>query len=448
MDSKPGSPQKRKRLYEHRIRLFSTLLASPFAIVSLAFIVNTSWTPQSKTIVIVLLLLLWLILEAALHDQIIRPLQTLTNVVASLREDDFSFRARGSDPEDALGELALEVNTLADALALQRSSALEASELLKRVVEEIDVPLYTFDPQGALRFVNAAGATLLQRSPGELLGRTSDVIGLEPYLQGEASTVAAAGSRWLVRRRSFRERGVPHTLIILADVSHALREEERTAWQRLIRVLGHELSNSLTPIKSIAGSLRERASSLPAGVVTHDFEKGLHIIETRAAALHRFIQGYRQLAQLPTPSLRSTDLRSLIERSAGLELRLPVTLVGGPDTTVQVDPDQIEQLLINLIRNAADAALLRSTKEAAVDIRWALNGSSVAVDVMDNGDGLLNPENAFVPFYTTKPAGSGIGLVLSRQIAEAHAGSVVLRNREGTQGCIASLKLPIRGTTP
>jgi nitrogen fixation/metabolism regulation signal transduction histidine kinase len=216
----------------------------------------------------------------------------------------------------------------------------------------------------------------------------------------------------------------------------------------LIRVLGHELNNSLAPIKSIAGSLAERARSAPLSDEQHqDFEHGLGIIENRAASLNRFLQAYRQLAQMPSPVLREAEIGPIVTRVAGLETRLKVTVIAGPAIVLMVDPDQIEQMLINLVKNATDAALVSEGSmgerhNPEVTISWTDGESEIVLSVEDNGEGLLNPANVFVPFYTTKPNGTGIGLVLSRQIVEAHGGSLTLTNRKNHRGCEAWVTLP------
>jgi nitrogen fixation/metabolism regulation signal transduction histidine kinase len=330
------------------------------------------------------------------------------------------------------------------------------------VVEEVDIPLFAFDPEHVLRLVNSAGERLLQLPAVRLLGRDAQELGLKDFLTTGDRLVAfpanVSQTRWLVRRSSFRQNGVPHTLVVLSDVSRALREEERNAWQRLVRVLGHELNNSLTPIKSIAGTLRARISQPTVGSQERqDFARGLEIIETRAASLGRFLQAYRQLAQMPSPVLCKTKLSPIADRVAKLETRVEVKVVSDPEVELLVDPDQFEQMLINLVRNAAEAALeltSASNKQVAtsstvaldiapeVTVSWKVTEADVVLTVEDNGPGLLDSGNLFTPFYTTKPAGNGVGLVLSRQIVEAHGGTLDLSNRTDKPGCIARVALP------
>jgi two-component system, NtrC family, nitrogen regulation sensor histidine kinase NtrY len=457
--SRKRSQKRTHLLYEKRVSLFSLLVALPSLVTSGILLWSQSWSLESKLSVFFGELFAWWVLAMMLQEQAIRPLQTLANVIAALREEDYSFRARGAATDDALGELSLEVNSLADLLADQRIRAIEAGALLRRVVEEIDVPLFAFDPNHVLQLVNTAGERLLQQPSVRLLGRTAEQIELAGCLSAENGTIVPLprdnpNSRWLVRSSMFREKGVPHKLIVLSDVSRALREEERKAWQRLIRVLGHELNNSLTPIMSIAGSLRARLSGAPlAPEQRRDFDRGLEIVETRSGSLNRFLQAYRQLAQMPPPVVRRVAILPIMERVSGLETRLSVSVHGSPETMVTVDPDQIEQLLINLVRNAVEAALEtdHSANPESGDARAVVpivamlcvsEEDRVVVAIEDNGPGILNPSNAFVPFYTTKPSGSGIGLALSRQIVEAHGGSIELANRSSGRGCEVRVVLP------
>jgi len=381
----------------------------------------------------------------SVREHVMRPLQTMTNLLAALREGDYSIRARGARADDALGEALLEINELGETLRLQRLGAFEATALLRTIMAEIDVAVFTFDPERRLRLVNRAGENLLGQPMDKLLGRRARDLGLEVCCDADEDapiTLSFPGGtgRWGVRRSSFREHGLPHELLVLTDLSRTLREEERNAWQRLVRVIGHEMNNSLAPIKSIAGSLETLIRrDPPPPDWRDDARSGLNIIATRAESLSRFMQAYARLARLPPPQKEDVDLAGLVRRVASLETRLAVRVVNGPDVVIQADAAQLEQLLINILHNAADASLETA---GTVATGWRDMSECVEVFVRDTGPGIMNPTNLFVPFFTTKPGGSGIGLALSRQIAEAHGGSLTLANRNGQPGCEALLRLP------
>ena len=382
---------------------------------------------------------------SAARDHVIHPLQTMSNLLTALREGDYSIRARGARADDALGEVLLEVNTLGETLRVQRLGAFEATALLRTIMAEIEVSVFTFDPDRRLRLVNRAGEILLGQPIDKLLGRNADSLGLGPCFdvdQDEPLSLSFPGGsgRWRVGRSTFRERGLPHELVVLTDLSRTLREEERRAWQRIVRVLGHEMNNSLAPIKSLAGSLENllRREPMPRDW-KEDAESGLKSIGSRADSLSRFMQAYTRLAKLPPPQMEAVDLGELVQRVANLEPRLRVNVVAGPKLQIRADAAQIEQVLINLVHNAVDAAL---ETHGNVFIRWLEAGDYIEVIVKDEGPGIMNPTNLFVPFFTTKPEGSGIGLTLSRQIAEAHDGTLSLSNRSDRSGAEAVLRLP------
>lgn len=447
----------RRRLhYEYKIRVWLAVFSVPI----IGCVAVLAYTQSSSLLVAAcsasVTSVVCAIAATYFFDQLIRPLQTLANVVSALREDDFSFRARGARRGDSLGDLAMEINALAGTLQKQRSSARDALTLVERVMTSMQSPVLAFDSSSHLRLLNPAAESALGLSRQTSLGQTAESLEVEGLLAtadeglyaNERPTMRSRSGdvRWSVRRTTFRLHGIPHTLFVLSDVAAALREEERLAWQRLIRVLSHEINNSLTPIKSIAGSLRSRLPDL-AGAQSdsnQDMRRGLVVIEERAASLNRFLQAYQQLMRLPEPHLRSVSLGALLEQIVLLETRLPARIDPGPPVVLRADPDQLQQMLINLIRNAADAALEPThARSADVCITWKLGPDAAMIQIIDNGLGLMNPENLFVPFYTTKPHGSGIGLVLAQQIAIAHKGSVSLHNHPDAVGCVAEVRLPL-----
>jgi nitrogen fixation/metabolism regulation signal transduction histidine kinase len=435
--------------HERHVLLLALAAGLPGTLASLGFLLFGGYSTKVQWTLGALVVGFWLGFALATREAVVRPLQTLSNLLAALREEDFSFRARVSRREDALAQAMAEVNALAQTLREQRLGALEATALLRKVMEEIDVAVFTFDGESRLRLLNRAAERALARPAEQVLGLTAAELGLADALAGQIPrvvelTLPGESGRFEVGRGTFRQGGLPHQLLVLANVSRALRDEERQAWQRLIRVLGHELNNSLAPIKSVAGSLESLLERQPRPPDwEEDLRRGLAVIGARAESLTRFTAAYSRLARLPRPQIGPVRVGDVVRRVAGLETRVAVAVAPGPDLTVRADGDQIEQLLINLMRNAADAAI---ETHGGVRVSWGLVTStprSLEIFVDDEGPGLPQTANLFVPFFTTKPQGSGIGLVLSRQIAEAHGGSLTLENRAPLPGCRARLRLPL-----
>jgi two-component system nitrogen regulation sensor histidine kinase NtrY len=403
------APPRRSRLsHDQRILLMALAAALPGTLISLIFLWTGPYTAKVQWTLTVLIVTFCLGFAFALRERVVLPLQTLSNLLAALGEGDFSIRARGARGGDALGEVMIEVNALVETLRHQRLESLEATTLLRKVMAEIDVAVYTFDEERQLRFVNRAGARLLGHPAERLLDRSADELGLDQYLAGVAPRVINTAfpggvGRWEVRRSQFRQGGLPHELLVLSDLSRPLREEERQAFQRLIRVIGHEMNNSLAPIKSIAGSLSAIIDrDPPPSDWKEDVTRGLAVIASRSESLSRFMSAYARLAKLPPPKLAPIDVATFVDQVVTLEKAHQIRVQPGPDLTIQGDRDQLEQLLINLIRNALDA--VRETA-GGVTIGWdrlqAASPPSVELWVEDEGPGLANTGNLFVPFFTT-----------------------------------------------
>jgi two-component system, NtrC family, nitrogen regulation sensor histidine kinase NtrY len=437
---------KKELGHESRVLLYSVLAGLPGSIIALIFLWSSNHPPRVQWTLTILILLFWFGFALALRGRIAYPLQTVSNLLAALREGDYSIRMKKPRTHDSLYDVITEVNELGETLREQRLGALEATALLSTVMGQIEVAIFAFDHNQILRLVNRAGERLLAQPAERLIGRTAEELNLAACLEGEVprtmEMIFPGGvGRWEVHRSTFRQGGLPHELVVLSDLSRALREEERQAWQRIIRVLGHELNNSLAPIKSIAGSLENllNQNSLPEDWKS-DTQRGLSVIGSRAESLSNFMQSYANLARLPEPKLQPVNVGDWIRHVARLETRMPVEVEEGTPITIQGDRDQLEQLLINLIRNAVDASAETGGK---VRVGWSRSGTNLEVWVEDEGPGIANPANVFVPFFTTKPGGSGIGLVLCRQIAEAHGGRVALENRTPLRGARARLFLPL-----
>ncbi|MDQ2842778.1 MAG: ATP-binding protein [Acidobacteriota bacterium] len=432
--------------HDARVLLLALLAGLPGVAATAILLAAKGFSGRVQWTIDLLVVLFWVSCSFAARGRVAGPLRTLANLLEAMREGDYSIRARVENPREPLGEVMQQVNAMAATLRDQRLGAVEATALLRKVMEEIEVAAFAFDPQQSLRLVNRAGERLLGKPAERLLAKNAASLGLAEYLAGGTEqtiqrSFPGGNGRWGVRRSQFREGGVPHQLLVVTDLTRPLREEELQAWQRLVRVLGHELNNSLTPIKSIAQSLENLMKTDPRPEDwRQDMARGLNVIATRSESLSRFMSAYARLAKLPPPKFGPVEINALVRRVSTLETRLPVFFEECPPLTIQGDPDQLEQVLINLIRNGVDAAQETSGR---VFIRHERTINTVEIAVRDEGTGLSNTNNLFVPFFTTKRGGSGIGLVLSRQIAEAHGGTLTLQNAGDGPGCIAILSLPL-----
>ena len=437
--------------YEHRILIFALMTGLVGSVISLLLLWSTDYTTRTRLALTLLLLLSWLGFTFALKAKVVFPLRTLSNLLGALREGDYSLQARGARYGDALGEVISEINALAESLREQRLGAIEATALLRKIMAEINVAMFGFDSDKKLQLVNDNGKRLLGRSDEQLLCCPANELGLADCLDGATPRIVDLAfpggfGRWELRRGSYREGGLSHQLIFLSDLTRTLHEEERLAWKRLIQILRHEISNSLAPIQSVAQSLQTLLSQQPHPKDWEDdLGKGLDIIAERSETLHRFIESYSQLTHLPEPNVSEVDVKALVRHVAGLEGRMVVSVIAGPDVVIRADRDQLEQLLINVVNNSVEASLeSKPNGEGQVLVSWQTDGEQLQVWIEDDGPGIDEAKDPFVPFYTSKPQGLGIGLALSRQIAEVHGGSLTLENRQDETGCRAYLRLPLK----
>jgi nitrogen fixation/metabolism regulation signal transduction histidine kinase len=429
--------------YERRIVGTALLAVVPLAVAAVLLVWAGDF-PEIVTWTVALLIGATLgVATIAIYEVVAYPLRTVANVISAVREEDYSIRAREARDGAILGEIMLELNDLSATMRRRHLAALEAAALVRAVISEVDAAIFAFDAESRLELVNRAGERLLADT---VIGRTAEELGVSDLLQlDEAATVersfGGVSARWSVRVSVFRREGQTHRLLVVADISRALRQEEIRAWQRVVRVLGHELNNSLAPIKSIAGTLEEAVAMEKSETPLHaNLTRGLSVISRRADSLARFLSVYSELARLPEPTLRTIELDAVVRRAVALDRRIDVAVAGGPVVRIEADEDQLEQAVINVIKNAIDASLETG---GGVSVQWRASGDAAELSIVDDGPGLASTANVFTPFFTTKPGGSGIGLVLSRQIAEAHGGTLELRNRSEGGGCEAVLRIPL-----
>jgi nitrogen fixation/metabolism regulation signal transduction histidine kinase len=393
----------------------------------------------------------WLIFLGLFYYSGIRPWQSVANILMSFREDDFSIKSAENNSSDVVNTVLKELNRISDHLQYNRINMHETQKLLSRILAEVDLAVFLFDDKQELVMANRYATHLYNQTPNDLTGQSVEQLGLTfAKLAAHTSThqhqFPQHKSRWLVKHSSYRQQGLPYQFIMLADIGENLRREELDAWHKLTRILSHEINNALTPLKMTVGSMKRTLdkTELYSGW-QGDFKENMGIIDNRIDNLNRLVKSYSQLSRLPQPNKSKASFNTLLQQISNtyqndnVKVTLPKT-----DITAEFDSAQLEQVLVNLTKNAIEASHDNIDGNAnKICISTHLEPKQFIIYIDDFGTGVENIDNLFVPYFTTKAEGSGIGLVVSRQIIEAHGGSLELTNRLNQQGCRAKVRMPI-----
>lgn len=427
--------------------LYGIVLSSAPWIVVFFLLLRGSQLDSLSTITIIsFVVITWLLVLISVLHRLTNHWNSLANILQSFRHEDYSIIARQFSPDDSLGLVYYELNRFAQELGAEKKQSAESKHLLQRVLENVNVAIFLFDDQQQLVMVNKEGASLLGQTQEKLLHKNIQELDLEfAYLAADTTTHEHAfptkKGQWLVKHSTYRDAGVRHSILFLADISHNLKQEERTAWQRLIRILSHEINNAIAPLTTTTDSLKrlinKEAINEP---LKSNLNEGLDIIDRRAHNLRRHVNSYSDISRLPNPIMMPMKVEATFQRVKEIFNDQNIEVVDNCKLTIHADESQLEQVLVNLIKNALEA----SPKDAApISLRCHSSNTQLRIEVEDHGKGVENTKNLFIPFFTTKKDGSGIGLFISMQIIQAHGGTLSLENKHGSPGCIATIALPL-----
>ena len=443
--------RQNKKSFEVQLTQLSLLTSIPLFLLLVAVMIYANISVYLILLTVLISSLVMVYSHSKLHQKSAYQFRSLSNLLDAMVQGDYSLRARPSDGDEALNELVDSINSLSLRLNKQRIETTESQLLLTTVINHIDVAILALNENNELVLTNPAAKKLLQ-IPAELqefdlIKSFSQFDQIAAMNSGNSQVMSLSFAnqqgKFNVHLEEYRENGKPQKLVFVTDVSTMLRSEERNAWQALVRVISHEINNSLAPIASLSQSLR-RLLARKEDLESHKdyLVEGLSIISQRSNSLTEFVNSYKQIASLPEPKKQANSVLELVNKTVALYPDESIEVRNIDDITLFIDAVQFEQVLINLVKNAIEA--IKNTGEAGkVVIHGQVNGTVYSLSLVDDGTGVSNVDNLFVPFYTTKSKGSGIGLVLCRQIVEAHGGKVSLTNRVGLSGCIATIELPL-----
>ncbi len=375
----------------------------------------------------------------------------LTRFLESVKYSDF---LSGFANDNKLGRSFRELNTafneVLEAFRNTRTEKEEHWQYLNTIVQQVRTGIISFDPDGQVQLMNTNAKRFIGiaslKNVNELADTNPKLYQALMEVQSGKSTLYKSGNEYLLTLQAteLRIRGNTVKLVTLQNIQNELQKQELDAWQNLTRVLRHEIMNSITPISSLTSTLREILDHDMTKVENHyelqsegaeDLREGLTTIENRSKGLIKFIDAYREYTSLPQPKIKSIRVKDLLEKVAQFmkpELKKTPIQFGyhceSEYITIQGDEEMIEQVLINLIKNAMEA--LEQVENPRIELNGSFHDNAVSIEVIDNGSGIIPEaiERIFIPFFTTKKTGSGIGLALSRQIMQMHNGSLMVKS--------------------
>jgi len=417
------------------------ILPSYFIAVCLLWYIDTSFYLQSLVTIFLSALIGFSFYR--FHYEIKDQFISLANLIEALNVGDFSLRGKAEEGQFGHSDLIRQINKLADSLTAARYDFKESQLLLAKVIKQIKVAIIACDDNDKITMVNPETERLFSLSESKISHKTLAELKLSQLDSLKSNsienlTIGSRTARWHIFKDGFREQGKQHTLYIFSDLDLLLSQQEQKAWKDLVRVLSHEINNSLAPIISLASTLDKLTNNSEIeDVDKEDIQSGLKIIQDRATSLKHFIQGYRVLTHMPAPQLQSVDIIPAIKQLVAL-LKYPIDLVIPEQLVLDVDIAQLEQCLINLLKNADEAG----GESSAIELIIKTRAQQLHIYILDKGPGIQNLDNVFVPLFTTKEKGTGIGLSLCKQIIQGHNGQLQLANR-ASGGCQVEIILPL-----
>jgi len=431
--------------------LLALVLCLPCLLITTLSLVVANVSAYLIAFIIIVLTLIAIFTVVISKQKSQQQIRTLANIIESMIDGDYSLRGREQN-NHAYQELLTLVNNLSDTLALSKIEAKESRQLLDRIMQQMDAMVLAVDESGRIVMANDSAQKLLLIDMSQqanlflsdlVIGKVissaeSGIINFEqPQLKGEH----------FLFKEYFLSEGKQHQLFLITSAQRLLLEKERKSWQSLLRVLSHEMNNSLTPISSISQSITQKLKNKDKALNRDSLLMGVEIINERSSSLSSFIASYSQLSHLPEPNKSAFSLKGLIQSCAALfsdcQLVFTKESIELNNLTINADKAQLEQVFINIFKNAQEAMqIIDNDKAKIIDIFCQIDDKYFQIHICDSGTGIANEENLFVPFYSTKPQGSGIGLALCKQILFNHGGSLALANRKELQGAEAIISLP------